>query len=243
MKRYILIAKIYLHIKFVHYYICKNIRLQFKKLFFHHKKSKDMINYNFKQMTDAQLLTRAGIIVQCITTETSLVSLKPQGETLKTLTQSFSVAVADARLRGTDRTSVKDACRNQVIDELNSLGKNLEGFSHGDENIEKLGGFETRKAPSSKENVLLLPPIFTIINTPRSGEVKLSWKSVEGSVNYAIEFRKKGETTWQNGKFTTKREILLSDLEPGTYMEFRIQTLGRGESKSDWSSIVGIWIA
>lgn len=202
-----------------------------------------MINFSFKRMKDADLFTFAGGVVQRITTDPQFVSLKPQADALKTAYDAYSISLSVAKMGGKDRLMERDARRANLILELDIVAKSVDVLSRGDEGIQMDAGFETRKAVISKTNSVQTPPSFSVLNTERTGEVRLSWQTVEGALVYAIEQRLKGETVWKNGEYTSKREIVLSDYEPGQYIEFRIRTLGRGELKSDWTSVVGVWVA
>jgi hypothetical protein len=60
---------------------------------------------------------------------------------------------------------------------------------------------------------------------------------------YGIEQRAKNVTDWRNGEYTTNDGILLSGYTPGSYVEFKVRTIGAEELKSDWSPVVGVWVA
>jgi hypothetical protein len=198
-----------------------------------------MINFGFRQFNDARLFMFASVMMQRLKNDPQFISFKPQLEELTTACSAFSAVLADPQAR----RAAKDATRNNLLDVLNLLAPAVEAFAKGDINIEEAAGFDTRKTTISKVTSVDTPLNFLVLNTPKTSEVRLSWKTVDGGLNYAIEHRLKGETVWHGGSFTTKREMLLSGFEPGTYVEFRLCALGRGELKSDWTSIVGVWIA
>ena len=202
-----------------------------------------MINYSFKRMKDSELFTFSDGIVQRITTDAQFVSLKSQADALKTFYNAYSVALSAAKLGGKDRLSLRDACREDLVTELDIVAQSIEVLSRGNEQMQLDAGFEIRKATPSKALAVTVPTNFSVLNTEHSGEVRLSWKPAEGALTYAIEQRPKDESVWKNGEYTSKREILLSGFELGQYREFRIRTLGRGEKKSDWTSVIGVWVA
>ena len=197
-----------------------------------------MINFSFRQKSNPQLFAFTSIVVVRLT-DSRFASFKVQADSLATANAALNAALADSRATAAD----KEVRRKEVIALLDLLAVDIEAFAQGNETLEAAAGFETRKTTISKMTAINAPSNFSVLNTERTGEVRLSWKTVEGGLNYVIERRLKGETAWQNGNYTTKREILLPNFEPGTHMEFRVCALGRNELKSDWTSIMDVWVA
>lgn len=197
-----------------------------------------MIIYAYRQKSNPQLFSFGNIIVVRLS-DASFVSFATQKDALSAALSAFNVVLADAK----SIASEKEAARSKVLAILDLLAPAIEVFAQGDDTIEAASGFDIRKTTVTKITSVNAPSNFSVLNTDRTAEVRAAWKTVEGAINYAIEYRTKGETMWHNGYFTSKREMLLSNFEPGTYMEFRVCTLGRGELKSDWTPTVGVWIA
>jgi Fibronectin type III domain len=198
-----------------------------------------MINFSFRQFNDPKLFMFSNVIIQRLKNDPQFTSFQPQLEALTTACAAFTVILADPQAR----RMAKDARRDDLLAVLNLLAPVVEVFAKGDVAIEEASGFDTRKNTISKITSVDAPTNFSVLNTERSGEVRLSWKTADGALNYTAEYRLKDQTVWQSGNFTTKRELLLSGFEPGTYLEFRVRTLGRGELKSDWTPVVGVWVA
>lgn len=197
-----------------------------------------MIIYAYRQKSNPQLFSFGSIIVVRLSAAL-FVSFSAQKDALSTALTALNVVLADPKSNAAE----KEAARHNVLSVLDLLAPAIEVFAQGDDAIEAASGFDIRKTTVTKITSVSPPSNFLVLNTDRTTEVRGSWKTVEGAVNYAIEYRLKGETVWHNGHFTSKREILMSGFEPGTYVEFRVCTLGRGELKSDWTPIVGVWIA
>ena len=202
-----------------------------------------MINYSFKRMKDSELFTFSDGVVQRTTADPQFVSLKSQAEALKKYYDAYSIALSAAKLGGIDRLALRDTCRKDLVTELDIIAQSVEVLSRGNEQMQLDAGFEIRKATSPKTIVVTPPSNLSVLNTERSGEVRLSWKPSEGALTHAVEQRQKDETIWHNGEYTSKSEILLSGYDLGKCIEFRVRTLGRGEKKSDWTSAVGVWVA
>lgn len=202
-----------------------------------------MLSFNFKRMKDADLFTFSGGVIQRVTTDKQFGSLKLQVEALKKAYDAYGLALSAATMGGKDRLKERDDRRDALVLELNIVGKSVDVMARGKDNVLQDAGFELRKSTASKTLNIVAPPNFSVLNTERAGEVRLSWTGAEDALTYAIEQKLKEDATWKNGEYTSRREILLSGYEQGKCVEFRIRTLGRGESKSDWSSAVGVWVA
>ena len=63
------------------------------------------------------------------------------------------------------------------------------------------------------------------------------------SINYGIEYQKEGETTWENGTFSTSSSAILSGLEAGFYYNIRIYANGRKQLKSDSTDYVTVLVS
>ena len=197
-----------------------------------------MINFSFRQKSNAQLFAFTSIIIVRLA-DPRFVGFKVQADSLAVANATLNEVLANPRAIASEKEAAHDA----VVALLDQLATDIEAFARGNEALESASGFDTRKTTISKTTSVSAPTNFSVLNTERTTEVRLSWKPVAGGLTYAIEFKPKGETIWQSGNFTTKREIMLSDFEPGTYIEFRVCTLGRGELKSDWTPVIGVWIA
>jgi hypothetical protein len=197
-----------------------------------------MIIYAYRQKSNPQLFSFGSIIVVRLSAAL-FVSFSAQKESLSAALMAFNVVLADPKATAAE----KEAVRGNVLNALDLLAPAVEVFAQGNDALEAASGFEIRKTTVTKITNVNAPTNFLVLNTDRTTEVRGSWKTVEGAINYAIEYRPKGETVWHGGNFTSKREILLSGFEPGAYLEFRVCTLGRGELKSDWSPTVGVWVA
>ena len=197
-----------------------------------------MIIYAYRQKSNPQLFSFGSIIVVRLAAPL-FVSFSAQKDALSAALTALNVVLADPKSSAAE----KEAARNRVLGILDLLAPAIEVFAQGDDAIESASGFEIRKTTVTKITSVNVPSNFMVLNTDRTTEIRGSWKTVEGAVNYALEYRLKGDMLWHNGHFTSKREILMSGFEPGTYIEFRLCALGRGELKSDWTPIIGVWVA
>jgi hypothetical protein len=206
-----------------------------------------MLLQNYKSMSPMELDAFTKNIIQHVTNNAAFASLKTQVEELSPLYEAYSAARTVASLGGKDRIIEREARRQELLNKLTAMAKHIEILAIEKPDIVVSSGFEVRKPrlKTMKKDPLsvVVPPNFSVLNTPNSGEVRLSWMPVDGAQVYGIEQRAKDVTDWRNGEYTTNDGILLSGYTPGSYVEFKVRTIGAEELKSDWSPVVGVWVA
>ena len=203
----------------------------------------DIISFSFKRYPADQLSTFTSNICLKMAQDAQFTHLKPSVDELKSKYDAFTVALSNASGGGSLLISAKNKSMDDLKDQLIAVAYFVNIFAKKDEEIIKAAGYEPRSASSNSITKLTKPSNLTVKQDDASGAVKLSWEKVPGAVNYGIETLKKGETAWKNGKYSTRKEIILTDFEPGTYVEFRNRALGRNGLESEYSNVVGTWIS
>jgi hypothetical protein len=203
-----------------------------------------MRNFSFNQMSDAELFISTGVIVQRCEDNQLSISLNGQFEAVKTTFFSFSEALVAARKDGADALPIGDTLRSDLIAALNNLEKNLICLlpEAAATDSSTKNGFEIFNAFFLPPNVLA-PTHIAVHNAARSGYVRMSWRIAVGAILYLVEHRRQGDTVWKNNGHTTRSLILLSGFERGTYVEFRLCTLGQDQLRSSWTEPVGLFVA
>jgi hypothetical protein len=131
-------------------------------------------------------------------------------------------------------------CGN-VIDQLIDLADSVEKLAKGDDVVVIAAGFEVRPEPVAIKEIST-PTNLSIVNAPKTGEVKLTWKRDYGVVNYGILYQIQGEIEWKNGTYSTTREAILSGFVPGTIVNAKIYALGHRGLKSDATEPVSVMV-
>jgi hypothetical protein len=202
-----------------------------------------MVNivFSFKKLSQNDLTTYAGTVVQKMTTDTQFKALKPQVEALKTALDAYNTAVTEAMHGGKLFTIAKNECKETVLEKLEIVARYV-SLQAETEAIVMAAGFEVKKTAKTIQE-LITPSNLSVVNAERTGAVRVSWEKVSGAINYALEMRTKADAPWQNGKYTTATEIYVTDIQPGTFIEFRNRSLGRKELVSEWAPPVGVWVS
>lgn len=195
---------------------------------------KKIILRSFKKMPQGKLNSFATIIATRMAENTLFSTFKPQVDELKALNDAFTTALANASNGGREFTAIKDRCMIAVVEQLDNLADDVDKLAKGDEVIVFAAGFEVRKTPEPIDE-LSTPKNFTLLNAPKTGEIKAKWKAQGGVVNYAIEYQIKGEQEWKNSTYTTSSEIILKGFEMGTYVSVKVCGIGRKGLKSDFT--------
>ena len=204
----------------------------------------DIISFAFKRYPAAQLSTFTNNICLKMAQNALFDDLKPQVDELKSKYSAFTIALSNASGGGSPQITAKNKSMDDLKNELIAVAYYVNIVAKKDEEIVKAAGYEPRSSSSSNSITKLTKPGNLIVKQDdASGAVKLSWEKVPGAVNYGIEMSPKGGTAWKNGKYTTRREIILTGFEPGTYVEFRNRALGYNELESEYSNVVGAWIS
>ena len=195
---------------------------------------KKIISRTFKKMPQGKLNSFTTVITTKMTDDNRFIALKPQVDELKTLNVNFATALANASSGGVELTIIKDRCMAAVIDALDDMADDVDKLANGDETIVYAAGFEPRKTPEPISEIEP-PKNFTLVNAPKTGEIKAKWKAQAGVVNYVIEYQVKGEEKWQNGTYTTSSEIILKGFNMGSFVSVKVCGVGRKGLKSDFT--------
>lgn len=200
---------------------------------------KRIISYAFKRLPQSKISTFTATVTSRMLNDDRFVAFKTDVNVLKGLNEAFVNALANAADGGRELTAIKSAAMQQVIDQLEDVALDVERFANGDKIIAMAAGFEVYAEPTPI-NVLLKPVGLTAINEPRTGAFKLSWESVDGAVNYGVEYQIVGETTWQNGTYSTKKDVVMTGFGVGTFLKLKVRALGRKGLASDFSEPTSI---
>ena len=204
------------------------------------------VSLAFKKLPDGELVSFSNTIFQRMSADAQYTTLKTYYDDLQPKTASFTLAIANAVLGGTDRKDAKKDCREILIKQLVVVAT-LTGIL-ADDNVRVItdAGFEARKAKGDAKPAVTqvdVPTNIKVKNLDKSGSVMLTWEKVANGLNYAIQHKKKEETGWKNGNYNSKGEFVFNDLEADARYEFQVRSLGPDSLMSDWTLPVGIMVS
>ena len=207
------------------------------------------ISLEFKKGSQAALISFSSTVYQSMSTDNQFVDYKPHVDMLKTKNDELTVAIANAKLGGSDRIATKNDCMLAVIMQLVKIGGQLESSANDTSNSRIItdAGFKLRSTsrPSKAPITDIETPInFLVTNIEnKPGTVRLTWKGVANALNYAIQHKKKDDTAWKNGNYNNNPEFVFNDLELGSQYDFQVCSLGPNSLKSYWTAPVTVWIS
>ena len=202
-----------------------------------------LINLSFKRYNQAELAQFANNVINSMTKDAQFITLKPFVDALSADYDAFTTAVSNAIYGGTLLIREKNRKMDDLIAELETVSFQVEALANGNEDIIEEAGYQVR-IPNKPITELVPPAGLTVLNvSDKSGAVKLSWKPTPGAVTYGIERLYAGETTWQNGDYSTGSSTVITDLKPGSQITFHLRAIGTKGKKSGWSQEVTVWVS
>ena len=207
------------------------------------------VSLEFKKYSQAELISFSSTVYQSMSTESRFVDFKVQIDVLKTKNDELTVAIANAKMGGTDRINAKNACMEAVIKQLVKLANYVQDLANDtqDSSVITEAGYKLRSTTRTEKPALTeikTPTNVSVLNiVDKPGAVRLTWKKAENAINYAIQHKKKDDTAWKNGNYNNNPEFIFSDLELGAQYDFQICSLGPNSLKSSWTIPVTTWIS
>ncbi len=207
------------------------------------------VSLDFKKNGDDKLVTFSNTIYQHMSSDSKYTALMPFVDDIKAKNDAFIVGISNAAQGGTKLTETKNVCRKALVEILCKVTRRLEIMTEDNEDDTSIitdAGYEVRNTSvKSKVTVAgLKAPVLKAENDDdKSGCAKISWNAVAKAINYAIRYKKKSETAWQNGIYNDKKEYMFTHLEPDTVYEFQVAAQGPNGVMSDMSATVTIYVS
>lgn len=207
------------------------------------------VSLSFKQFGDDKLVTFSNTVYQHMSADTKYTTLTSFVADIKAKNDAFILGISNAAQGGKKLTDAKNVCREALLTVLGKVARRLEIMTEDNEDDTSIitdAGFEVRNtATKTRESVATLKvPVLKATNIDtKSVYATINWNGVPKAINYAISYKKKSETVWQNGIYNNKKEYTFTNLEPDTVYEFRIAAQGPDGVMSDMSAPVTIYVS
>ena len=131
-------------------------------------------------------------------------------------------------------------CDSQFCERMLALAGYVQSVSDGEETIINSSGFDVRRATRSQTFQATNPSNVRGKSTTLPGEVIFRWKGAKGARIYVTEISRDG-TVWSSCGMSTKVKLVVSGLEVGTKMMFRVAALSAA-GQSGWSDPGSVWV-
>ena len=201
-----------------------------------------LMSYDFMRDTPKNLGVFLANIIRLMLSNDLFKGIKPEGEALQALYTPFWYAYTAALDGGKTAIDERNTRHQALLPQALKVARLVAAQAGTDTSIILAAGFKLRKTTKTATPEVGMPTNFTIQKGDKSGSVYAAWKGTGGSISFDIESRLKDETDWSNSRHTSNENILMTGYTPGTYVEFRVCGNGRGETVSDCTAPLGIWI-
>ncbi|MGB4774748.1 MAG: fibronectin type III domain-containing protein [Daejeonella sp.] len=190
-----------------------------------------LINISFKDLSDENLLVKAGQIESNMTGNVNFPDPDPGLDELGTCKEEYSEAL-DNLGKGTGSTLVKDAKRKKLEKVLRNLGLYIERIADGDEIIAETSGF-TLSAKRDRVGILEKGSNLKAVPGPGKGSVKLSVNKIHGAKTYLFEYKLSSDMTNDNWKVVvaSQKTVIINGLISGQEYTFRVAGAGANPTR------------
>ena len=135
------------------------------------------------------------------------------------------------------QTEARKAARTVLLDKLNPLALHVEGVALGNPDIIRAAGFDT-KAHGYTAQARLDKPILSSALNVASTKIQLRVKAQRNVRSVKVQYRTAGGPWQDGGDFPNTKSVVVLNLEPGTWYDFRVQFIGGSTGASEWSDIL-----
>lgn len=197
------------------------------------------VSLGYRKLPIVEVNSFASSVFQLMTDDARFAFLADKVTILGTKNAAFTAAIAVANRGSEAQRAARRVCQSEMIEALDVLAYDVNGFAKGDEQIIKAAGFDTKKAAKSI-NEVPMPTNVTAKNETRSGEASSKWKGSTAAVGYNVFYRAEGQTDFKLGVFVTACSAVLTGLTPKTDYDICIQAIGRKGLISEMTDYVTV---
>lgn len=187
------------------------------------------VTIGFSSYSDANLETKAGLILTSMTGNAAFAAPIPTLADLDLALKKYSDALVAAASLGRTNVANKNAIRQQLELLLSQLGMYVMYVANGDEAILTSSGFSLSKTP--EPSYITNPGNVTLSNGVTAGQLTASVKTVKGANGYLHEICAEpptDDTAWIKNP-STRSQFTFKDLQPGKKYWVRVAATGRAE--------------
>lgn len=187
------------------------------------------ISISFSSYTDANLQTKAELIIASMTPNAAFANPVPTITELQAALDQYSADLVAAASLGRTNVANKNASRQQLEMLMTRLGMYVMFVANGDEAILTSSGFSLTKTPEAR--FITNPGNVTLSNGITTGQMVDFVKAVAGANGYLHEICAElptSVTIWTSYT-STRSQYTFTGLEPGKKYWVRVAATGRNE--------------
>jgi Fibronectin type III domain len=195
------------------------------------------VNLGFAGYSDSDLDEFTSSIISCLTGNASFPTPPVALTDLGTLQTTFETAMATAAQGGTALTAAKNVARAALVTALRKTATYVQGIAGQDSAMMLTSGFYVNSTNRAQQP-LAVPTIVSLSNGATT-QLTVRLQPVTNARAYQVRTSTNGGTAWQLAVDSTQaRQIILTDLTPGTTYTVQSRAVGGATGYSDWSDPV-----
>ncbi len=187
---------------------------------------KNKIKFNFMRLSDSDLETKAGFILQSMTGNPHFLTPIPTLADLQTAVAAYSAALVNAADKSRMKVAEKNQARQTLELLLGQLGMYVMYIANGDEVILTSSGFSLAKTPEPQ--IIANPGSVSLTPGVSVGEMEAFCKTVAGarSYNHLITPAPLTEESVWESTSSSRSKMRYSNLVSGEKYYVRIEAVG-----------------
>lgn len=193
------------------------------------------VSYAFTTLPDLGLIAFNQSLLTCLTGNPAFPALTALLAELTTALTAFEAAVEAMTQNSSPLlTAQRDEARVELLDIARKTGAAVQSVALNSLSMLLSSGF-TNVSPASPQTPLVAP-IILLLNNYGTTKALMRITPVANAKTYESRISADNGTTWTSGGMSTQaRNIVLSNLVPGTAYVVQVRAIGGSTGQSDWS--------
>jgi hypothetical protein len=196
------------------------------------------VSLAFAGFSDNDLNSFAILVIVCLKNNALYPNLPVTIAALTALQTAFQNAITAAAQGGVPLTAAKNEAREKLVSALRQTAAYVQSLAPTLTLSQVLSsGFDVVSTGGTPQP--LSQPVFTLDNSTTT-QLAVALTAVPGAKAYQVQFSS-GTGAWQEaGIYPNTKNIVLTNLTPGTIYNVRIRAVGGSTQYSDWSATVSL---
>jgi hypothetical protein len=199
-----------------------------------------ILRQQYRRLRQADLATFSEHVVKQTLDAPTFAPIRPLIAEFDALQKQYAVALAGTLTGNREAQVVKDDVRLKLLAKLNEVADGVDKLAAGVAAVIVAAGFEIRQPALRFSGVLTPPLVVSVRSTGFRGEVMVNLRDAfpRAVRTHGIEISSDGGATWTNSSYNSRSRFRLGKLPNHRELQIRFNTIGRGDTRSEWSEAV-----
>ena len=192
---------------------------------------------SFATLPKDQLNSFAILAIVCLKTNPLFPNLPITIAALTALQTAYQNAMSAAAMGGPKDTAAQNEAADALIAALRQIAAYIQSLGLTESQV-LTSGFDV--VVWSKTKIALLAPVVTGLDNSRTTQLEVWLAAVTGAKAYQVQYCI-GTAPWQEaGIFPNTKDIIITNLTPGTVYTVRVRAVGGSTQYSPWSASISL---